>query len=1294
MAGSSDDIDLIDKLKNSETFQVWKFQVTVIFKSRGLWDIVNGVKLYSDLTKTEEKEEWVRKDARAQKVIVTTIDKKLMIHVLNCETSKAMFDKICSIFEQGTEKQKCSLLQDFFNYTYQKGTDMSTHIGKLENITYRLQSLGHKIDETMIISKILVTLPEDYKFFSTAWESTHSAERTLTNLTARLLAEETKNKKSNETEGTVAFYSGHPKYNKSKIKCFKCGNMGHMARTCFKNGGGSGSGNNPGNRRPKQCPICKKTNHEEEDCFFRKKGRPEESKNKTAFFVENNEQNLEIEFEKKSLSNFVVDSGATTHMVNNKNILSEIKDYKSEIGIAKKNQKLEAEAVGTVNGEQCILNEVLYVPELSKNLLSVHAVTERDGEVTFKKNKVIVFKNGQKVLEGKKQENGLYTLDLQATKDTIIRNEESMLTEDKIQIVEDWHRKLGHLNKVSMKNLLKLTTGMNITESECDCLEKLCDICIRAKQTRLPFDNTRSRASRPLEIIHTDVCGPIEPCTWDEKKYILTFLDDYTHYSMIYLLSCKYEVTKHVKFYIQEVEAQINYKVSKLRSDNGGEYMNNDLKSWCKNRGIIIDSTIPYTPQLNGRAERLNRTIMDKARSLLFDSGLDKKFWGEAAYVSTYLINRSPTQSIEVTPAEKWFNKKPDLSRLQIFGCDAYAKVLGHLKKLDERSKKYIFIGYGLNGYRLWDNEKKKIVTYRDVVFKKPSKIKTTEIKEDPRVAVEIILEEDQENEELRQEEEEEQVFEEVRPMEEEQEVLPEQRPIREIRKPVRFNDYVLLTYQEAVQGEDKEKWLQAIEEEKRSLSENDTWIYVDKNIVKDKKVLTSKWVFKVKDDGKYKARLVIRGFEQQYGIDFHETFSPVVNMSCLRVLFALAANKEYCMKKFDIKTAFLYGELNEEIFMDVPEGYETKNQVCLLKRSLYGLKQAPLSWNKRFTTFLLKKGLKALKTERCVFKNDTGTIFLAIYVDDGIIVGFNEQEIIDLLSELNKEFQMVACDNPSSFLGIDIFRNREHMVLSQVKYTEKVLKNFCMENSKFVSTPMAENSKFNNENDISNQNFPFRELIGSLLYLTNRTRPDISFPVNVCSRNMEKPTDSDIIDGKRILRYLNGTRCAGICYKKDSNCKELLGYCDSDFAGDIGTRKSTTGYVIFFCGGPITWSSRKQPIVSLSSTESEYIAAAECTKELIYLKSMIEEIISESVSVNLKIDNQSAITLMKTGQFSKRSKHIDVRYHFIHEKINEGLLNVQYCPTDKQLADIFTKALGKIKFEKLKAEIMFEISE
>lgn len=304
-----------------------------------------------------------------------------------------------------------------------------------------------------------------------------------------------------------------------------------------------------------------------------------------------------------------MDSGASTHMVNDKTLFCFLNDKKSEILVAKKNETMKAEGQGQITGVECILKNVTYVPDLSKNLLSVNAITNNGGEVKFTKDGVIVMRNQEVILKGKKQENGLYIVNIRKEK------EESMLTEVN-EKTDEWHRKLAHLSIRNMQKLIDMSTGMNITKTDCENEKNVCETCVQAKQVRFPFINTRSRAKRPLELIHSDLCGPIDPLTWDNKKYILTILDDYIHFGVIYLLERKNETANYLKKYIAEMETSKNLKVAKLRCDNRKEYVNTELIKFCKGKGIVMQTTIPHTPQLNGKSERLNRTLIEKTRAV------------------------------------------------------------------------------------------------------------------------------------------------------------------------------------------------------------------------------------------------------------------------------------------------------------------------------------------------------------------------------------------------------------------------------------------------------------------------------------------------------------------------------------------------------------------------------------------------------------------------------------------------------------------------------------------------------
>jgi len=288
---------------------------------------------------------------------------------------------------------------------------------------------------------------------------------------------------------------------------------------------------------------------------------------------------------------------------------------------------------------------------------------------------------------------------------------------------------------------------------------------------------------------------------------------------------------------------------------------------------------------------------------------------------------------------------------------------------------------------------------------------------------------------------------------------------------------------------------------------------------LKEKKPLTGKWVFKVKQDGKYKARLVIRGCEQEQGINYEEMFSPVISTSALRSLFAIAAMKNYKIITFDIKTAFLYGNIEEDVYMYPLEGYNCKGKVFKLKKGLCSLKQASLRWNIRFTDFLKEKNFTSLKSEQCIFKKNNEDLILRIYV--GILIGNDLQKIEETIIQLKAEFKMTVIYKPKTFVGLEISREENIIKLKQEKFTKKVLKQYGMDKAKSVKIPILKND---NRNTPKKEDCKYREIIGSLLYLSTKTRPDISFSVGFSSRYVENYSQENINDVKHILKYLNST--------------------------------------------------------------------------------------------------------------------------------------------------------------------------
>jgi hypothetical protein len=493
-------------------------------------------------------------------------------------------------------------------------------------------------------------------------------------------------------------------------------------------------------------------------------------------------------------------------------------------------------------------------------------------------------------------------------------------------------------------------------------------------------------------------------------------------------------------------------------------------------------------------------------------------------------------------------------------------------------------------------------------------------------------------------------------------------------------------TLKAAQESEDWPKWKAAMDEEMAALKANGTWVLVERP--PKVRPIKNKWVFKVKlnPDGtieRYKARLVAKGFTQIPNVDFKETFAPVAGMNTIRILFAIATQQQLEVLQFDVKTAFLHGDLDEELFMEPPEGYDyPKNKVCRLVKSLYGLRQAPRQWNHKFNAFLKEFNLQQSKIDRCLYYNDDRTILVVIYVDDGLVAARSKEQIDRLVRYLRENLELKVMDHVESYLGFQVIRKPKSTILLQKPYLEKVLERFNMQNCKPVSTPEEVGVFSAKDSPLLGSEVPYKAAIGSLLYLVTCTRPDIAHAVGIASRT-SAPTEAHWQLVKRILRYLAGTRDLGISFRWESSPPELVGYCDADYANDVETRRSTSGYAIFYGKGPIAWRCQRQPIVSLSTTEAEYISGCELVKDLLPIRELMVELRQlEDKPVRVFVDNQSTVAIAKDVAGQQRTKHIDVRHKWLSEQHESGKIKVEFVPGDEQKADMLTKPLHKTKFQ------------
>ncbi|CAH9095255.1 unnamed protein product [Cuscuta epithymum] len=474
-------------------------------------------------------------------------------------------------------------------------------------------------------------------------------------------------------------------------------------------------------------------------------------------------------------------------------------------------------------------------------------------------------------------------------------------------------------------------------------------------------------------------------------------------------------------------------------------------------------------------------------------------------------------------------------------------------------------------------------------------------------------------------------------------------------------------------------------------IEKNGTWELV--SLPKEKKAIGLKWVYRTKynPDGsisRHKARLVVKGYAQQEGIDYEETFSPVARFETVRVVLALAAQWRLPVFQLDVKSAFLNGELQEEVFVEQPQGFEKKNEpekVYKLKKALYGLKQAPRAWYSKIDSFFIAGGFTRSDNEPTLYIKKQGMdqfIVVCLYVDDIVYFSSSESMLADFKNSMKQRFEMTDLGVLQYFLGLEVKQKKEGTFLCQRKYAMDLLKRFHMENCEIAKTPMNTNEKLQKCDGTEKANERlFRSLVGGLNYLTH-TRPDIAHSVSVVSRYMHCPTKQHFGAAKRILRYVAGTLEFGVWYESVKHFK-LRGYTDSDWAGCIDDRKSTSGSVFDLGSGAITWSSKKQDTVALSTSEAEYIAAGAAAKQALWLRKLLKDLCCEQQEIpEIWCDNMSTIAMAKNPSFHARTKHIDVQHHFIRKLVAEEKIALQYCGTEFQNADLFTKALPQAKHQ------------
>ena len=1377
---------LCSVLLNEFNYLPWSRAVTIALGGRSKLGFING-KEKAPVFDSPEYEIWLSKDQLVMSWILNSMERNIAEIFSYSESSLDLWEALRDMYGNQNNSARIFQIQQEVNALRQDGRPFVSLLGNFKSLWSELEVYRpHTVDPVVLkkrteedrVFQVLASLGSEFEdlrchiLMSPELPSLKSVCSTIQREEVRrkvMIRETVTN--SSDTRAYIAHKNYEGKSIKGKrldLKCEHCNAPGHTSDRCWvlhpelkpkftkdKRGGDHKRGFNH------KANVAAQTT----DSFFSnpmallkdfttylQEKRGQESLNEAAgqdqdkptallskfagFLADSNPENSQGIFTAFTtaleISNFhdlwVVDSGASNHMSNKLTNLYNFRPCSSSTFVSVADGKdVPVQGKGkTKLVSKTIESEVLYVPSFPVQLLSVQQLTSTlNCDVLFTSDKVLFQDRITKKTIGEGfQLHGLFYF---SSDDRLCKGFQASFSSTNKHSL--WHQRLGHpsesvFNKIH-PSLPKGTDG--------------CDICHYSKSTRLPFNLSLSKSSEMFELVHSDVWGPFS-LSIDGFKYFVTFIDDFSKVTWVYLLKSKSEVFECFKDFHRLVITHFSAHIKTLRTDNGTEYTSHNMKNYLISHGIVHQTSCVNTPQQNGVAERKNRDLLEKTRAIMMQMNVPKHFWSYGVLTATYLINRLPSRVLDfLCPLEVLQQKKPDLSHLKVFGCTCFVHLSATQRrdKLDPRAVKCVFLGYSQTqkGYRCYDTTAKRLFVSRDVQFVETSPIfensNQGEILSDfvplPEVAANIeqqsIAPTIQHPTEASVESTINQVVQESAPNIDisEQTTLPRRNPPRESHPPAKFRDYIAaavryppekflsyqnlstshLAYLTAISSVHEPKnfheansqpmWRKSMDDELKALEETNTWNIV--HLPPGKHVVGCRWVyrFKFNPDGSIerpKSRVVAQGFTQHFGVDYKETFAPVAKMSTVKVLLSVAANHGWSLSQMDVKNAFLHGELEEEVYMKIPPGHPLcgdPSRVCKLNKSIYGLKQSPRAWHAKLSSTLEDLGFTRSSADSSLYvqNGQTEKLMVLIYVDDLIITGSNADSIAALKKKLQGKFPVKDLGPLKYFLGIEVATSRKGLFLNQRKYTIDLLRDSNMLNSKPANTPFDSKLQLDKLGDPLDSPNYYQKLVGKLIYLTI-TRPDISFAVSLVSQYMHAPTVVHLCMVKRILRYLKKTIGRGIVMRRNGHT-DIIGFSDSDWAGNTIDRRSTTGYCMFVGGNLVSWKSKKQPVVARSSAEAEYRAMAAASCEMVWLKNLLTDLgFSPTSPMKLFCDNQAAMHIAANPVFHERTKHIEVDCHFIRQQVQSKVIQTHYIRSSDQLADAFTKVLSSTVFHRL----------
>jgi len=923
-----------------------------------------------------------------------------------------------------------------------------------------------------------------------------------------------------------------------------------------------------------------------------------------------------------------------------------------------------------------------------------------------------------------------------------------------------WHAKLGH---TGMKGVVRSLDMYDIHHPKTnDHTHRACDTCIVCKATRMAIKRRRADPPRkptsPMDCWCVDLMGPFSTFTDEGRKalcslgghnYALNIVDEYSRYVIVSLLVGKSDATNELIRWIKQKQVKTGKTLKVLHSDGGGEFDNSTLKVFLADNGTQQSFTTAGTSEHNGITERMNRTLETISRCLIKHADAPRELWPEALLHSVDIVNHISQGTIQgEIPYQRFHQEKPvmDLRKLHVFGCDAFIMLSDNPGKFDPRSEEGVYLGYDQpqNAHRVLVLSTMKEKVSRNVTFKDDSfthlKLIGSQIVSMAEQKVSDLSSEDRKYEvshiDLHR------VFPDGRtryrvhwkrykkPTWEPESTLMEDCPEAiEKYKQWALTEHGQLaislgtvidykepnSYSAALRHSDAPRWIEATNEELKSLM--DQHIATPAYLPKGRKALRCRWVYKVKRNDKneivrYKARLVVQGFLQVEGIDYSETFAPTVRLKSLKWILAVAAQNDWEIQQMDFDTAFLNAELKEDIYIQIPEGFDRSHiepgMVLKLLKALYGLKQAPREWWKALNDLLETLDYHSSPIDECLYVKlvDGKRMFIAVYVDDTLALYPKELEgeWKKDKARISSRYKIKDIGDCEWILNMSVTRDRTKrtITLSQESYVDLVLSDQPPLSSRPVKTPflyadlsVPPEGKEVRDLDAKEHSI-YRSIVGQLLYAANITRIDLSYIVGALARHVTSPCDYHLEAAKRALRYLQGTTkdvlvLGGIPPK--GKTYDIKIYADSNHAGDRVDRKSTAGWVSTMNGHPISWQSKKQSTVAVSTSEAELYGLCEAVKEALFVRQWFTHYVGYTPVIDILGDNDGALYMADHTTDHNRTKHIEVRNFFVREHVRRRKVTLHYVPTADQLADILTKATKPDVFSRLKSRLLVSMT-